>query len=73
MVRQPEFWRRLFGLEQTVVEGVDLDDASGALVIRVRPNSRALDVGEMMTYLPAAKRTSSLKYASEGGSVRHRG
>lgn len=78
MVRQPEFWRRLFGLEQTVVEGVNLDDASGALVIRVRPNSRAarrcgicgrrsplydrgsgrrhwraLDVGQMMTYLEA--------------------
>ena len=34
-------WQRACGLTRTVVEGVDLDDGAGAVVVSVRPNAKA--------------------------------
>ena len=39
-MRERDLWRSILGLDQTVIEGVYLDDDQGAVVLRVRPHSR---------------------------------
>ena len=39
-VRESRVWKRLLGVEATVVEGVDLDPVSDAVVVSVRPDRR---------------------------------
>ena len=34
-------WRRLLGVDHTIIDGVELDDQAGVLVCRVRPAKRA--------------------------------
>ena len=40
-MRHTSVWQRLLGLTRTVVEGVDLDEAKGVLVVAVRPTKGA--------------------------------
>ena len=40
-MRNTSVWQRLLGLERTVVEGVDLDEAADVLVVSVRPRKGA--------------------------------
>ena len=40
-MRNTRVWERACGLERTVVESVDFDDAADAVVVSVRPNARA--------------------------------
>jgi transposase len=40
-VRNKSVWERACGLTETVVEGVDFDDAADAIVVSVRPAARA--------------------------------
>jgi len=40
-VRNKSVWQRACGLARTVVEGVDFDDAAGAVVVSVRPAAKA--------------------------------
>lgn len=40
-MRNTRVWERACGLERTVVEGVDFDDAAQAVVVSVRPNAKA--------------------------------
>ena len=40
-MRERSVWRRACGLTRTVVEGVDFDDEIGAVIVTVRPDSRA--------------------------------
>lgn len=40
-MRTTRVWERACGLERAVVEGVDFDDAAGAVVVSVRPNAKA--------------------------------
>jgi transposase len=40
-VRDARVWRQVLGVEKTVIEGVGFDVASGAVVVRVRPQARA--------------------------------
>jgi transposase len=40
-VRQSSVWERACGLTRSVVENVSFEDASGAVVVSVRPNARA--------------------------------
>jgi len=40
-VRQSSVWERACGLTRSVVEDVSFEDASGAVVVSVRPNARA--------------------------------
>ena len=40
-MRNARIWQRLLGVEQTVVEGVEFDDAAGVLVAHVRPRKGA--------------------------------
>jgi transposase len=42
-VRHKIVWKTAFGLERTVVEDVDVDDDTGALVVSVRPAARERD------------------------------
>ena len=36
-MRNASVWQAMLGLAHTVIEGVELDDQSGALVVSVRP------------------------------------
>ncbi len=40
-MRNTSVWQRLLGLERTVIEGVDLDEAADVLVVSVRPRKGA--------------------------------
>jgi hypothetical protein len=40
-VRNKRVWERACGLTETVVEGVDFDEVSDAIVVSVRPTARA--------------------------------
>ncbi len=40
-MRHTSVWQRLLGLTRTVVEGVELDEAKGVLVVAVRPTKSA--------------------------------
>ena len=40
-MRNKSVWQRACGLARTVVEGVDFDDAAGAVVVSVRPAAKA--------------------------------
>jgi transposase len=42
-VREKTVWQQACGLTRTVVEGVDFDDAVGAVVVSVRPAAKARD------------------------------
>jgi len=42
-VRPTRVWKKLLGLRRTVVEEVDFDEPSGALVVSVRPKARERD------------------------------
>ena len=40
-MRESSLWRAVFGVERTVVEGVDFDPVAGSVVVGVRAVARA--------------------------------
>ena len=40
-MRESSLWRAVFGVERTVVEGVDFDPVAGSVVVSVRAVARA--------------------------------
>ena len=40
-MRNNRIWFRILGVEKTVVDGVEFDDATGCVVVSVRPTLRA--------------------------------
>ena len=40
-MREARIWRQVLGVEKMVIEGVDFDDVTDAVIVSVRPQARA--------------------------------